>query len=164
MLPSRATMGPTALAALAGLATMFAGAQSADAEPYAVVVRQLEGSGSVPAHMTCSSGKLCRGAMSVSTGRGQLRVLITGMIDPPYAYFRFSADGRALGCGGPQHFVTVKLRETPGAAHGDASLCDAARGSDTVAPGLQALVLRNTSPPLASVRIDVQPPEREGAR
>ncbi len=151
-----------ACALVAGVAALIgaegAYSQSNDATlRYRVTVRQVEGSESVPAHMVCARSKVCRGLMSISAAGGHMRVFVTAMIDGGYAYFRFHAEERDVSCGRPRDFVAFALGPPPISAHGNASLCDAPPSSRERAPGLAAEppVLRNITPPLATVRIDL---------
>lgn len=151
-----------ALAALIEL-TMLTTPESARAESddaalrYRVTVRQVEGTESVPAHMVCARSKVCRGLMSISAAGGHMRVLVIAMIDGGYAYFRFHAEERDVSCGRPRDFVAFALGPPPISAHGNASLCDAPPSSRERAPGPAAEppVLRNITPPLATLRIDL---------
>jgi hypothetical protein len=149
----------------AGVAALV-GAESARADTYTVLVRQMDGVESVPAHMTCANNKVCRGVMSISAAGGHMRVFVIAMIDGGNAYFRFHAEERDLSCGRPRDFVHFALGPPPVAEHGYASLCDAPPSSHDQAPGPAAEppVLKNITPPLATLRIDLRSIEKDGGR
>lgn len=125
---------------------------------YQVAVRQVEGYESVPAYLTCTRNTVCRGVMSISAAGGHMRVFVFALIDGGNAYFRFHAEERDVSCGRPRDFVHFALGPPPVAEHGNASLCDAPPSHGDAAPGLrtESPVLKNISPPLATLRIDLR--------
>lgn len=150
----------TALAFVAWFAALLGG-DSAFADTsitYRVTVRQVEGVESVPAHMTCIENKICDGVMSISAADGHMRVFVIALIDGGNAYFRFHAEERDVSCGRPHDFVSFALGPPPIDVHGNASLCDAppSRGGAVEGPAAEPPVLRNITPPLATLRIDLR--------
>lgn len=149
-----------ALLALAGLATAHSAYPAADdtSVRYRVTVRQIEGHGSMPAHMSCGENKVCRGVMSISAAGGHMRVFVIALIDRGNARFRFHAEERDVSCGQSHDFVNFSLGPPPVALHGEAYLCDAppSRGDAAEGPRAEPPVLKNITPPLATLRIDVR--------
>ncbi|MGO8921202.1 MAG: hypothetical protein ACLQJR_35400 [Stellaceae bacterium] len=137
----------------AGVAAL-AGAESARADSYTVLVRQVEGIESVPAHMTCEDGKICRGEMSVSVEGGHRRIFVRGMIYGPNAYFKFRSDTRALNCGDVE-FITFQIGRPPVSAHEEVGICDRRSAAQHDGSGLRHPVL-TSFPPFAILRIDVR--------
>jgi hypothetical protein len=111
------------VAAYAGISALAASG-SAHADSYAVLVRQVDGTGSVPAHMTCIQNKICRGVMSISTPGGHRRIFITAMIGGGNAYVGLRTEARDLSCSRGRDFVLLALASPPIAAHAYALTCD----------------------------------------
>lgn len=150
---TRATM----LAALVAAACL-ASAESAHADTYAVLIRQIEGYESVPARMICAMNKICRGVISISAAGGHRRIFVTGMIDGGNAYFGFHAEGRDLSCSRGQDFMHLVLAPPPMTAHAFAFACDgpppsrdAPQDSTAESPAPKTI-----TPPLAVLRIDLR--------
>ena len=158
--------GATRVIGLAGLFPLMAlsvadraWSQAADAAVrYQVVVRQVEGHESVPAHLSCRENEVCDGTMSISTPGGQMRVFVIAMIDGGNAWLRFHAEERDLSCGRPRDFVSFPLGRPPVTVKGYAYLCDAPPSHDAASDDLRAEppVLKDISPPLATLRIDLR--------
>jgi hypothetical protein len=149
------------LVELAMLANLdAASSDSTSPASYWVTVRQVGGSESIPAHMECWDGRICRGEMSVSVGHDHRRIFVTGMIDGLYAYFGFRSDRQALQCG-PLEFITFQVRPLP--AYHEDGLCDPPASTDSDGFGLRHPVLKSF-PTFAAVRIDVQPRDNGNSR
>ena len=127
---------------------------------YWVTVRQMGGTESIPAHMNCWDGRICRGEMSVSVGHDHRRIFVTGMIDGLYAYFGFRSDRQALHCG-PLEFTSFQIRPLP--AHYEDGLCDAPASTDSDGFGLRHPVLKSFSA-FAALRIDVRSRDNGNSR
>jgi hypothetical protein len=153
----------SAAVAAAGILT---GAESARADTYAVLVRQIEGYESVPARMICALNKICRGVISISAPGGHRRVFITGMIDGGNAYFGFYAEGRDLSCSRGQDFVHLALARPPMTAHAFAFACDHPPISRDAPqdPTAESPVPKSITPPLAMLRIDLRSIESSNGR
>lgn len=121
---------------------------------YTVLIRQIGGSQSVPAHMVCEEGKVCLGQMSVSIDGGHRRIFIRGLIDGPYAYFKFRSDTQSLQCDSSE-FVTFQIAALPNSTHYDSGLCDPPASAQLDAEGLRLPVLKSF-PPFTTLRIDVR--------
>jgi len=142
--------GATRVIGLAGLFPLMAlsvadraWSQAADAAVrYQVVVRQVEGHESVPAHLSCRENEVCDGTMSISTSDGHMRVFVIALIDR----------------GRPRDFVSFPLGRPPVTVKGYAYLCDAPPSHDAASDDLRAEppVLKDISPPLATLRIDLR--------
>jgi hypothetical protein len=89
---------------------------SAHAENYAVLVRQIDGKDSVPAHMICMENKICRGTMLISTPGGHRRVFISAMIGAGNAYVGLRTGQRDLSCSRGQDFMLLALAPASAAA------------------------------------------------
>jgi hypothetical protein len=137
-----------------------ASADSTSPASYWVTVRQIGGSESIPAHMSCWDGRICRGEMSVSVGHDHRRIFVTGMIDGLYGYFGFRSDRQTLHCG-PLEFISFQIRPLP--AHDEDGLCDAPASTDSDGFGLRHPVLKSF-PAFAALRIDVRSRDNGTAR
>jgi hypothetical protein len=148
------TMRRAVVATWAGVAAL-AGADQAhpQSHTYTVLIRQIDGVESIPAHMTCEDGRICRGEMSVSIEGGHRRVFVRGMIDGPYAYFKFRSDTQTLHCGDVE-FITFQIGPPPVSAHDEHGICDRPSAALNDPSGLRHPVLTNF-PPFAILRIDV---------
>lgn len=133
-------------------------AQSSLSPSYWVTVRQIDGDGSVPAHLQCHAEQRCTGEMSVSIPSGTLRIFVIALIEGHEAFVRFRADARNLACA-PHDFVTITLGPQPASGSDYAYLCDAPQARDEPEPAAEPPVLRSY-PALAALRIDVR--AREG--
>jgi hypothetical protein len=140
----------------AGLMTMArAGRVYADSPSvYSVLIRQMDGRESIPAHMTCREGKVCLGEMSVSVEGSHRRIFVRGMINGSYAYFKFRSDAGVQRCT-PEEFVVFKLEAAPASTHREEGLCDPPSSTSDEASGLRHPVLK-TFPAFAFLRIDVR--------
>ena len=133
---------------------------SAESASYWVTVRQMDGAGTVAAHLVCRIDQRCSGQMSVSTTAGYLRVFVIAMIDDADAFVRFRGDGRSVSCG-RWDYTRIPIESPPKATYDVAYLCDAPQHSDAEPEGLGHPVLRRL-PALAALRIDVR--RRDGER
>lgn len=132
----------------------LAGAKHVHAQTYTVLIRQMDGVESVPAHMTCQEERVCHGEMSVSFEGGHRRIFIRGMIAPLYASFKFRSDTRVLQCA-DMEFVTFQIGPRPVRAHDEVGICDPPSSAQINVQGLRHPVL-TSFPPFAILRIDVR--------
>lgn len=129
-------------------------AADARAETYAVLIRQIGGSESVPAHLVCEEGRVCLGQMSLSVEGGHRRIFIRGLIDGPYAYFKFRSDTQSLQCGSLE-FITFQIAAPPNSTHYESGICDPPASAQLDAEGLRLPVLKSL-PAFTTLRIDVR--------
>jgi hypothetical protein len=151
--PSSRSAARSMTSAAVVAAALLTGAESGRADTYTVLIRQMDGVESIPAHMACEDGKVCLGEMSVSVAGAHRRVFVRAMIYSPYAYFKFRSDARVLQCGSSE-FITFQVGPAPLSAHWQTGICDPPSSAQNDASGLRHPVLTNF-PPFAILRIDV---------